>query len=297
MTCAFNINIELAKVAASAEWLEFTTNILQDLQISILPYSQLMAGGESIFVLKCQRQNLARLKEARARLDMFLRAQPKYSEPFEWTYGIMQNRSETVGPHGGYRDDLETGKADSAAGGHRRGLSTVVYGSQELAQHDMPKSAGLRRADTVGGQYVDGWRARKQMVSLLPDSRTLLTSVQHKRSETEDGRIDLYNQSGNYPPPIARPVESPRPQYVPEPPRHKGPGGRTQSLDIRNMQDFTGGHSRHASFVSVEQAYNQAGAETAPPTSTQSGATSTFPRYKPGAYPRRGVSVYDPVQE
>lgn len=135
------------------------------------------------------------------------------------------------------------------------------------------------------------------MVSLLPKSWTLPTSVQHKRSETDDGRIDLYDQSGNYPPPIARPVESPQPQYEPELPRPKGLGGRTQSLDIRNMQDFTGGHSRHASFVSVEQAYNQAGADATPPPSTQSGASGTFPRYKPGAYPRRGVSVYDPVQE
>jgi hypothetical protein len=123
-------------------------------------------------------------------------------------------------------------------------------------------------------------------------------SLQHKRSETEDGRIDMFqHQSGNYPPPIARPVESPQPHFEPELPRQKGIGGRTQSLDIRNLQDFAaGGHSRHASFVSVEQAYNQAGVnDDAGPPSAQTLGTSTFPRFKPTQ--RRGVSVYEPLQE
>ena len=94
LTCSFNINVELAKVAASPEWLTFTTETLQDLQVSILPYSQMTAGGESIFVLKCQRQNLVRLKEARARLAGCLRAQPKYAEPFDWTVGSLSNMAK-----------------------------------------------------------------------------------------------------------------------------------------------------------------------------------------------------------
>ncbi|KAJ9093514.1 hypothetical protein QFC21_006347 [Naganishia friedmannii] len=266
LTCSFNIKVELAKVAASPEWLTFTTETLQDLQVSILPYSQLTAGGESIFILKCQRQNLVRLKEVRARLDGFLRAQPKYAEPLDWTVGSL------------------SGKSKPAHGEHRRGLSTVVYGSDELAQIDLPRSAGLRRADTVGsGQYLDGWRSKRSM---------------HKRSETEDGRIDLYHQqSGNYPPPIARPADS-QPQLEPEQPRPKLAGGRTQSLDIRNLQDFAGGHSRHASFASLEQAYDQnLQNDLGVPGSNSTNNATPMPRYRTGNYPRRGVSVYDPVQE
>ncbi|KAJ9112499.1 hypothetical protein QFC22_006246 [Naganishia vaughanmartiniae] len=269
LTCSFNISVELAKVAASPEWLAFTTETLQDLQVSILPYSQMTAGGESIFVLKCQRQNLVRLKEARARLDGFLRARPKYAEPFDWTVGSLSGRNKPT------------------HGEHRRGLSTIVYGSDELANISLPRSAGLRRADTVGGgQYLDGWRSKRSM---------------HKRSETEDGRIELYHQqTGNYPPPIARPADS-QPRAEPEQARPKLAGGRTQSLDIRNMQDFAGGHSRHASFASLEQAYDQAGTPTNAPGVLPGGnGTSnltTLPRYRTGNYPRRGVSVYDPVQE
>jgi hypothetical protein len=53
-------------------------------------------------------------------------------------------------------------------GAHLRGMSTLVYGSETLVRTDMPKSAGLRRADTIGGQVLDGWRARRQMVNLSP---------------------------------------------------------------------------------------------------------------------------------
>ncbi|KAJ9106683.1 hypothetical protein QFC20_004014 [Naganishia adeliensis] len=266
LTVSQSAAIELAKVAASSDWLNFTTNTLQDLQVSILPYSQLTAGGESIFVLKCQRQNLFRLPEAKAGLDAFLRAQPKYAEPVDWRYGLMTSRSETVGGLG-----------------HRRGLSSVVYGSQDLVA-DAPRSAGLKRAGTTGGSYLDGWRGRRDM---------------HKRSETDNGVLE-FTQQGNYPPPIARPLAQEQPSPAMNLPAHdpaklKGFNGRTQSLDLRGGMDFSGGqggHSRHASWAS------QAGTNDADiPSSATPTGTSTFPRYKPGAYPRRGVSVYDPVQE
>jgi hypothetical protein len=46
-------------------------------------------------------------------------------------------------------------------------MSTVVYGSEELALTDMPKTAGLRRADTIEGQVLAGWQTRRQMASLI----------------------------------------------------------------------------------------------------------------------------------
>jgi hypothetical protein len=55
-----------------------------------------------------------------------------------------------------------------------------VYGSDQLAQIDLPRSAGLRRADTVGGgQYLDGWRSKRSMVCALCYSHVLHCLIQY----------------------------------------------------------------------------------------------------------------------
>jgi hypothetical protein len=74
---------------------------LKDLQVSVLPLSQSVAGGESIFRFRCQLGRLGSLNEAKIRLSAFLANQrPQQPQPFDFSYGLMTGRSETVGGAG-----------------------------------------------------------------------------------------------------------------------------------------------------------------------------------------------------
>lgn len=126
-------------------------------------------GGESIWSFKCQRQTLANLVDARSRLSAFLTAQPKYLEPFQWS-GSAMSRSETLGSTSLLYAVPSIQSSLCYLTDHRRGMSTIVYGSGGDSTADAPRSAGLQRAGTTGGSYLDGWRARRE-VSYIVSSR------------------------------------------------------------------------------------------------------------------------------